>query len=130
MRLIEPAELSAYLDGELDPGRAREVATALANDPKLRAEYEVLANSDKYWKSSAAAARFKPAVVFSSAQVFGTAPLYVVAVAALIALCVSAKATDAVFLVLILHCIALTITLPWVMRMAREDQNPSHQNQL
>lgn len=37
--------LSAYLDGELPSGEAREVESALARDPALRAEYEALRNA-------------------------------------------------------------------------------------
>lgn len=39
-------DLSALLDGALDPERQREVETALENDPALRAEYERLRKID------------------------------------------------------------------------------------
>jgi anti-sigma factor RsiW len=124
MRLVEPAELSAYLDGELDPDRARELAAALAEDADLRAAYEALANSDKSWQLAAAAASFKPAIDLSSHENSRASRLTeIMVVAVLVALCVMSKTTDAITLGLILHGIALAIALPWIVRMAREDQN-------
>jgi anti-sigma factor RsiW len=60
MRPIEPAELSAFLDGELPAGRAEEVRRALAADPVLRRAYEDLAALDAEWKARAAAVAVAP----------------------------------------------------------------------
>ena len=45
-RKIEPATLVAYLDGELKPAQAREVAAALERDAGLRAELQRLQRVD------------------------------------------------------------------------------------
>lgn len=59
---IEPAELSAFLDGELPASRAEEVRIALAQDPELRQSFEQLAALDADWKARASAALFRPRV--------------------------------------------------------------------
>jgi anti-sigma factor RsiW len=59
---IDPAELSAYLDGELPAGRADEVRAALARDAALRATFERLAALDADCTARAAAAMFRPRV--------------------------------------------------------------------
>ena len=59
---IDPAELSAFLDGELPAGRAEEVRAALAQDPVLRQSYELLVMRDADWSARAAAAMFRPRV--------------------------------------------------------------------
>jgi len=124
MRLIEPAELSAFLDGELDPDRAREIATALASDSELREEYGALAKADVVWKAAADSALFKPSTQLSTSKVFASSPLAFAAVLiALIALCVTAKLGTVVVWNFVLHAVALAIALPWIIRMARETQN-------
>lgn len=62
MRPVEPAELSALLDGELSPDRADQVRQALATDPTLRRQFERLAALDVRWRSAAELAAFRPHV--------------------------------------------------------------------
>jgi anti-sigma factor RsiW len=59
---IDPAELSAFLDGELPAARAEEVRAALAQDSLLRQSYEQLLALDADWKARASAAMFRPRV--------------------------------------------------------------------
>ncbi|CAN5510438.1 hypothetical protein BH10PLA2_BH10PLA2_03130 [soil metagenome] len=59
---IDPAELSAYVDGELTSQRAEEIRAALARDPVLRATYEQLAVLDADWSARAASVMFRPRV--------------------------------------------------------------------
>jgi hypothetical protein len=68
---LDPAELSAFLDGELPAGRADEVRAALACDPVLRQSYEQLSALDAEWKTRAAAAMFRPQVRFNASFVPG-----------------------------------------------------------
>ncbi len=67
MTPIDPAELSAYLDGELSATRADEVRAALALDPELRRSYELLVKCDADWSARAQAAKFSPRVRFARA---------------------------------------------------------------
>jgi anti-sigma factor RsiW len=59
---VDPAELSALIDGELPPERAGEVEARLAQDPALRAEYEALRANDARWRQAAGAATFVPTI--------------------------------------------------------------------
>ena len=65
MAQIDPAELSAYLDGELPAERAEEVRAALARDPELRRSYEMLVVHDADWRARAETAMFQPHVRFA-----------------------------------------------------------------
>jgi len=62
MTRVQPEELSALLDGELNPTRAREVEIAIAADPELRRELQLLQESDARWRAAAATAAFQPAL--------------------------------------------------------------------
>jgi anti-sigma factor RsiW len=85
MLRIDPAELSAYLDGELPPERMEEVRAALADDPELRATYEQQASSHADWSNEAASAMFRPRVRVGPAPV---AALWLVATCVVMSLLV------------------------------------------
>ena len=68
---IDPAELSALVDGELPPARAAEIRAAIAQDPVLRQTYEQLVALDADWKSRASAAAFRPRVQLRESWVPG-----------------------------------------------------------
>ena len=84
MRPIDPAEISALIDGELPPERAQEVRRAIAEDASLRRVYDELAAIDAHLTASAARTMFQPEVVLpgavtgDSSRVFLTAMLLVV----------------------------------------------------
>jgi anti-sigma factor RsiW len=59
---LDPAELSAFLDGELDPDRAAQVAAMIEADDGVRAEYALLKRADAQWRSMARRAAFRPEV--------------------------------------------------------------------
>lgn len=61
--MTSDAELSAYLDGELEPDRAAAVANLIANDDQVRAQYEALRTLDSQLRQVADAAAFAPRVV-------------------------------------------------------------------
>ncbi len=82
---VQEFELSALIDGELDPARAAEIRSAIAADPVLRAQYEYFAKADRAWAAAAASARFRPALPrdasaapASRAQLLMTAMLVVI----------------------------------------------------
>jgi hypothetical protein len=124
MKPIQAAELSAYLDGELDSHRAAEVKVALASDPALQAEYECLTQADTAWKAAAHTAKFEPKATVVGNKTFLGSPL---ALAAIIVLAVASRfaleLSDVIVWGLILHSTAMALVLPWVIHMAHDDQN-------
>lgn len=62
MNPVRPEELSALLDGELEPARARELKEQIATDAALRQEFEALSAADAAWRAAAGAAAFTPSV--------------------------------------------------------------------
>jgi len=56
---LDPSELSALLDGELDELRAAQVEAIIASDEGLRTEYEILRQADAHWRSMARSAAFQ-----------------------------------------------------------------------
>jgi anti-sigma factor RsiW len=68
MKPVEPAEISALLDGELPPDRANEVRLAIETDPSLRSMYEELLATDADLRDAAVRAMFQPRVAFPSVE--------------------------------------------------------------
>ncbi len=62
MRPIDPAEISALIDGELSPTRADEVRRAIAADEALRRVHSELLAMDADLKEAAAQAVFQPRI--------------------------------------------------------------------
>jgi anti-sigma factor RsiW len=118
MNPIDPVELSAYLDGELSPARAREVETALASSPALRAELDALAEADKTWRAAARSAAFRPDVRLRGATVPKVSICRTAGAAALLlAVRFLPKLAGALDVELIANGIALAIVIVWVIRM-------------
>jgi anti-sigma factor RsiW len=111
MHAIDPAELSAFLDGELPAERAEIVRAALAQDPELRRSYEQLVLLDVDWKQRAATAMFRPSVQLETAPITGRF-VKVVAILGLIVLRIGMKALpslygaslDALLLIFVVGC--------------------------
>ena len=62
MKPVEPAEVSALLDGELSPGRAAQVRQAISEGSELRSVFEDLSAVHRELTACAAAARFQPRI--------------------------------------------------------------------
>ncbi len=90
MKLIDDAELSGLLDGELTAERAREVRDAMAQSAALRRRYEELAAMDAEFRTQAQAAAFRPQVVLM-AQPFALGAGLCVATVALLLFRVALK---------------------------------------
>ena len=66
MKELDPVELSAFLDGELDPRRAGEIKALIAGDEEVCAQYEDLRVVDAQLRSFAETAAFEPHVTLPS----------------------------------------------------------------
>lgn len=62
MNPVRPEELSALVDGELNPEREREVRAALAESLELRSQFDALSRLDRAWRTAASGAAFDPRV--------------------------------------------------------------------
>jgi anti-sigma factor RsiW len=117
MKTIEPFELSAYLDGELDAVRTREIESALDRDPALRAELESMQTLDAAWVAAARTAVSRPSLRLD--PVVGDSRLIVsaaVIVVGLLAVRLVPKFVDLMTAGLLAHLVVLAATLAWLIR--------------
>jgi anti-sigma factor RsiW len=116
---FDPAELTAYLDGELPAGRAAEVEARLRADADLRAEYEALRRLDAGAREAAAGALFVPAVQLPSTG-RGQVPVAGLAatVFALLGLRIASRFIEPLGPSLLLNLLALAVVTGAVLAMA------------
>ena len=123
MNPIDKAELSAFLDGELDTLRSEEIKLALKNDPTLRAEFESLSAMDATWSESARSAAERVAIDLLPRKKSSNVALRVAgAVLLLTTVRMLPKFTDELMWGIVLHSVALACSLVWVIRMVSETE--------
>ena len=122
MNPVEPEELSAFLDGELDAERVREVEMQIAADPALLRAFEALSGADAAWRAVAATAIFEPAVELPAT---GSRPSWLVAsaplIVALVLLRMAPKLIESPVFGFGLHAIALAALLAAIIRLMWAD---------
>jgi anti-sigma factor RsiW len=118
MEPINPEELSAYLDGELDAHRAREVSTAIENDPATRQAYKIIAEADYAWRAAAQSARFRPKIALPSRIALESAASMCATILLLLAVRALPKLSDAITWGLMLQGVALGAMMLWVVAFA------------
>jgi hypothetical protein len=118
MEPINPEELSAYLDGELDANRAREVKTAIENDAAIRQAYQIIAEADSAWRSAAQSAGFRPKITIPSRFALGSPASMCTAILCLLIVRALPKLSDALTWGLMLQGIALGGMMVWVVVLA------------
>jgi anti-sigma factor RsiW len=116
---LDPAELSAFLDGELPPARMTEIEALLASDPALKAEYETLRRSDATWREAAVGATFISAVRLPKAAAQISGRWVAAAVAALLVVRVGGKFVETLGPSLLLNLAALILVGAVVLAAAR-----------
>jgi len=122
MTPLNPAELSAYLDGELSETRAREVAGMIAANPALLDELDMLGREDAAWRVAAGAAAFRPALRLQAAG--GTAVsggTIMVCVALFVAIAAVVRGFDSLAASLALNLVAAALVSIGVYVLARSD---------
>lgn len=70
MKPVDPAEVSALLDGELSPERAEQVRCAITEDSELRRVFEELSSVHRDLMICAVAARFQPRISLAKSTSF------------------------------------------------------------
>jgi anti-sigma factor RsiW len=117
MRAVDRSEISAYLDGELDDARAREVEAALAADSALTAEFAALDAADKNWREAARAAQFEPSVRLPAAATFlPSLPGLAAVMIALLALRFLPGLVGSSVWAFAIHGVALAVLSGWTVR--------------
>ncbi len=118
MKTIDPAELSALLDGELTPQRAREVREEIERTPSLKVEFEQLRRADADCRARASSAEFRPAVKLPAKRAASPAASWIFVVALLAALRVFTLMVPTRFLGVVLNSVAFAGILFWVILLA------------
>jgi anti-sigma factor RsiW len=123
MKPIDPAEISALLDGELPVDRAEEVRRAIAEDPAIRLAYDQLAAMDADLTACAAAAVFHPRVSIPAAPrlaELGVVPLAILMLVVRVAAKLVATGPG-----LAMQVAALAVVVGWILgrliRVSQED---------
>ena len=128
MSTVRPEELSALLDGELDPQREREVRAQLATDPALSRELESLRRLDAQWATAGAAARFVPTVSLPTNAVAREVRWPVAALLLiLLPIRLVSKMIDGPAMGWILNGIALAFVLTVMILLLRNDRHSTGQ---
>ena len=128
MSSIDSAELSALLDGELDPERASMVCQAIASDPVLRAEFEMLKRLDLAVAEAASTAAFEAGVVIPEEipqnHLLRSIAAFVPALCALLVVYILPKLLDlALSTSIFLHIIPFALIMVWAFRLVmRNDE--------
>ena len=119
MTPLDPAELSAYVDGELPAERMREIERIVGSDPALRAELESLTKLHAELQAAGRTAGFRPAVNLRAIDGINESRRTISSgVIAFVALLVVAQLVlrlfDALAVAFALECIALLVVLTGV----------------
>jgi len=129
MRPIDPAEISALIDGELPPERAREVRRAIAQEASLRRVYEQLVRLDTDLKAAAAQVMFQPHVELPRAT--GGYGMRVFLAAAVLAIVRLAMKWASPGLATIFAAALLAVVVGWVLqRLVRASEAEFQQGAL
>ena len=124
MKPVDPAEISALLDGELSPERTKQVRRAIAENSELRCVFENLSAIHRALTACAAAVRFQPRI--SLARSFGFPAIGVLGFAvAMLVLRLTAKLVP-LGVGVVFQATALAIVLWWVstclLRLAHDER--------
>jgi len=121
MKPVQPSELSALLDGELEVSRRQEVEAALASDATLQAQFLALKSADRQWRAAAHAASFQPQIDLKPRDSSRhSAVLITLGLLALIILRFAPKFIDAMTFGIALHVVALVVLLYQLVVMLLE----------
>jgi anti-sigma factor RsiW len=120
MRKLHPAELSALLDGELDPVRAGEVEALIVADAKVRGDYEHLKRADRMLKAVVQSGAFRQEVRWTRAfPVQKAAQIWPALGGGVILLAwVGAKLAPTMFTALAINAASLALLIAWLAPFA------------
>lgn len=122
MKEFDPAELSALLDGELHPARAREVEALVAADPLLSAEFEQLQRADQQLKAFAKNSAFAAEINWRAAQPGPPSKWLAAGLAVVVAAWASSKLAPHLAVALGINAMALVLFIACMMSLARHER--------
>jgi len=124
MSLIDPAELSGFLDREMTEERRQEIRQLVANTASLREELESLSVADSRWRAAARSAAFRVEIRLHREKIFAISPTQAaLLITFLLAIRFLPKLVSTLMLGLALNGIALAIVIAWVIAMTRETEH-------
>jgi anti-sigma factor RsiW len=125
---LDPAEMSALLDGELDPSRARQVEALIAADPALAAQFEQLKRADHGLRSLAEAAAFAPEVRLPAVETPAVPRWLGPCLALLVTAWTVGKVTPSMLLAFEINALALVLfvicLMPFALREVCDPRQP------
>jgi anti-sigma factor RsiW len=120
MSSVRPEELSALIDGELDPQRARVVEARIAVDRALQREFDTLRALDHRWSEAARSSGFPVHVGLTSSMHWRRCLLVGAVVIMLLGVRVAARLIDPWPIALTLQSAVLVGILFWLTGAARQ----------
>lgn len=121
---VSQEELSALIDGELDPARAAIVRAAIHADPELAAQFQGLNALDEALRMTATEAAFSPVFTLpattEAAAISWRWPASIAAILMLVVVRLLPKLIELPLLGLMAQLLVLGTVIVVVMRMARE----------
>ena len=125
MTPVQPEELSALIDGELDPQRALAVEAQIAADPVLKREFDELCGLDDRWRDAAWTSNFPVQVLPVAPAAWRSYLAMGAVVIVLLGVRAAARLIDPWPVALTLQCVALISILVWLTRAARQRDSVS-----
>ena len=118
---VQPEELSALIDGELDPQRTSELKAQIAADPALRASFEALRDLDNRWRAAARTAAFIPQIRPPAPARWNGWLTAVAVAAALVGMRIAVRATDTTTTELAVQALVLAAVLTRITWLGLSD---------
>jgi anti-sigma factor RsiW len=118
---VQPEELSALIDGELDPQRAAEIKMQMAADPELRAAFDALRDLDGRWRRSARTAAFVPQVRLPTRAKWNSRLMILAVAVALVGVRAAVRMIDTAMIGVALQFIVLVAMLARIVWLERKD---------
>jgi anti-sigma factor RsiW len=125
MTPVQPEELSALIDGELDPQRADEVESQIAADPHLRATFETLRDLDERWRTAARTGALAPRVSLPAPAFWKGWAWVLVVAAALAGVRVAVRLVDTTTIAYALQGLVLVFVLAGIAWLGRSEMRPA-----
>ena len=118
---VQPEELSALIDGELDPLRAAEVEMQIAADRELRVAFEALRDMDDRWRTAARTIAFVPEVRLPARAAWNGRFMVLAVAIALVGVRVAVRVIDTTTVGFAFQMLVLAAVLAWIAWLERKD---------